>query len=220
MVELSATYPDHSNFDGFDISSVQFRSDLPDNVRLHIADVKQPFPLEFHRQFDMIHLRLLVAGMDKEDWAKATVNLLQLLKPHGAIQWEEADFITGRRLRGGAAGTTAKNLAFGLQPMVDLFTDRYKYGYSTLPEVFRAAGMKRVEQDIVSSDRLLENRALMGRLSIEAVFGWARKERMKGNGDFWPGNTLEDVETRAYEDLKHGAYAQFDIYNTIGFKNA
>jgi hypothetical protein len=185
-----------------------------------MADVKQPFPPELHGQFDMIHLRLLVAGMDREDWAKATVNLLQLLKAHGAIQWEEADFITGRRLRGGVGGTTANNLAFGLQPMVDLFTERYKYGYSTLPDVFKAAGLERVEQDIVSSDRLLENREVMGRLSIEAVFGWARKEREKGGGDFWPGHSLEDVETRAYEDLRHGAYAQFDIYNTIGFKKA
>ena len=207
-------------FDGFDISATQFRQpkDLPKNVHLHVHNAKQPFPADLHGAFDAVHLRLLVSAMDKDDWATVTFNVTRLLKPGGSIQWEEGDFINGRRLRGGGRGSSGDALRFALQVNVTALRSRYQYGVSMLPQVFADTGLRDVYTDIVASDRVPETREAMGRLSAVAVFGWARKEREAGGGDFWPGHRLEDVERKAYEDLDSGAYSRFDIHCTIGFK--
>lgn len=220
LVALSEQLAPTCRLDGFDISSAQFRQpqELPQNVHLHVHDAKQPFPTQFFAAFDAVHLRLLVSAMDKDDWAIVTCNVIQLLKPGGAIQWEEGDFINRRRLRGGGRGSSGDFLRFALQVNVTALSDRYKYGFSTLPQTFGDAGLNNIYTDIVATDRVPETRESMGRLSAVAVFGWARKERDAGRGDFWPGFKLEDVERKAYEDLDSGAYSRFDIYCTIAFK--
>lgn len=57
-----------------------------------MLNVLDPVPQHMVATFDVIHLRLLVLGLPKDTWELACRNLLQLLKPGGWLQWEEADF--------------------------------------------------------------------------------------------------------------------------------
>lgn len=88
--EVASAYP-VAECHGFDISDKMFPApaDLPENIDLHIADIKQPFESRWLGYFDVVHIRLIEAAMKKEDWAPVLRNLITLLKPGGWLQWVE-----------------------------------------------------------------------------------------------------------------------------------
>ena len=49
------------------------------NICTFIHDVTQPFPAELRGTFDLINMRLLVLGLNKEGWDNALRNLWDLL---------------------------------------------------------------------------------------------------------------------------------------------
>ena len=91
LTDLAKSLPSTCQFDGFDFSPDQFppEKDLPNNVKLHIADAKVPMDTKFHRSFDVVIIRYLNAGMRPEDWMTVTRNIYDILKPKGWIQWIE-----------------------------------------------------------------------------------------------------------------------------------
>ncbi|KAL9119006.1 MAG: hypothetical protein Q9187_004440 [Circinaria calcarea] len=217
LVELSQELPSSSHFDGFDISSTQFNNSLPDNVTLHVADAKQPFSAEFHGKFDVVHLRLLVSAFSKDDWEPVAKNLSQLLKPGGAIQWEEADLPGTKRLRG-KPGTSVDALDYALQTMEDALISRYSYGFNTLPQAFKNVGFLAVFQDVVSSDRIPETRENFARVNVQACAGWARWMALERGQPIWAEQDLQELERKMEMEIQMGAYVRYDIYVTIGFK--
>ncbi|KAJ5267185.1 hypothetical protein N7478_009993 [Penicillium angulare] len=99
LEELAHILPTTKPLDlhGFDISSAQF----PPGAEI-IVSGKRPIPLTAHDalnkypaehqgRYDLVHIRLLVAGIKKEDYAIVLRNARDLLKPKGYIQWEEVD---------------------------------------------------------------------------------------------------------------------------------
>ena len=90
FLHLLAESCPRSRLDGFDISPAMFVS--KGNVRFFIADVRDPPPTELHGVYHVVHLRYLVAGMEPDDWEPVLRNMLQLIKPGGAIQWVEPAF--------------------------------------------------------------------------------------------------------------------------------
>ncbi|KAF4628606.1 hypothetical protein G7Y89_g9541 [Cudoniella acicularis] len=78
--------------DGFDISDKFFPPSawLPENVKLYIHDIYQPFPEEFKGQFEVVHLRLFLT-LSRQQVVQILQNALELLKPGGCIQWMEHD---------------------------------------------------------------------------------------------------------------------------------
>ena len=90
--ELAPACPG-AEFHGFDISDKMFPapSSLPQNVQLHIADIKQPFESRWIDYFDVVHLRFVEAAMRTQDWGPALQNIITLLKPGGWLQWIEDD---------------------------------------------------------------------------------------------------------------------------------
>ncbi|KAK2810734.1 hypothetical protein FQN50_002777 [Emmonsiellopsis sp. PD_5] len=85
------------SYDGFDISSVQFPSETPVGLgkfSFTQHDATKPFPVEFHSQFDLINVRLLVQALKGADVPAFVANLVELLRPGGYIQW--GDIVWGQ----------------------------------------------------------------------------------------------------------------------------
>ncbi|KAJ5648057.1 hypothetical protein N7490_004429 [Penicillium lividum] len=77
-------------YHGFDISSQQFPKQQ-DNIEFSVHDITKPFPEEHHNRYDLVHVRLLIAAIDKDDYRASIENVNAILKPGGHLQWEEID---------------------------------------------------------------------------------------------------------------------------------
>ena len=204
---------------GFDISEALFPppETLPANVELNIMNVKESPPYEERSRYDVVHVRLLTAAMKPTDWEVVVRNLTMLLKPGGALQWEECNFAEGRHLR-----ATIDSSVSTARFMGRLFRETLKeilsYGWSTLPKIMEDIGLLRVEEDIVSSDRVAETREALTANGMVAVFDWAKLMSRRGMPGSCPMDQLEKLEDQAYEDIRSGCYVRFDIYITLGFR--
>ncbi|KAK4067256.1 uncharacterized protein Triagg1_7699 [Trichoderma aggressivum f. europaeum] len=76
---------------GVDISNAHFPLDKHSNIEFITHDILQPFPEEFHGRFDLVHVRLLVLALKREEIPTAAKNAAILLKKGGYLQWEEIE---------------------------------------------------------------------------------------------------------------------------------
>jgi hypothetical protein len=180
-------------------------------------DFKQPPPLSEHSRYDVVHVRLLTAAMNPVDWDVAVRNLIQLLKPGGALQWEECNFADGRHFRGKlGCSVSAARLVGSL--MRESLREKFSYGWSTLPTLMEGAGLVRVDEDIVSSDRVVETREALTANGMVASFNWAKLMSNRGLLDSYPMDKLHELEDQAHKDVRSGCYVRFDIHIALGFK--
>ncbi|KAE8149936.1 hypothetical protein BDV25DRAFT_140320 [Aspergillus avenaceus] len=77
-------------YHGFDISAEQFPPEL-DGIDLSVQDITVPFHEEHWNRYDLVHVRLLLAGLAESDYRSAVTNIYNILKPGGYLQWEEVD---------------------------------------------------------------------------------------------------------------------------------
>ncbi|KAF4762447.1 hypothetical protein HAV15_007720 [Penicillium sp. str.  len=82
---------------GFDISSTQYpplheiQRPGQNPIPLSVHNALAPFPAEHRGRYDLVHIRLLTAGLKQVDYIRVLANARDLLKPNGWIQWEEVD---------------------------------------------------------------------------------------------------------------------------------
>ncbi|CAI7657464.1 unnamed protein product [Penicillium glandicola] len=98
LQDVAKALPNKSAYlHGFDISPAQYPRDHEierpgqDPIHLSVHDALHPFPAEHHGRYDLVHIRLLTAGLKHADYTNVLSNARQLLKPNGWIQWEEVD---------------------------------------------------------------------------------------------------------------------------------
>lgn len=126
LEDFAAKHPDPSSLDlhGFDISPAQFPTGheniIPGKTRilLSVHDTLVPYPAEHLGRYDLVHIRLLTAGLKQGDYTVVLKNARSLLsatpptyknatlqhsiypetpftnspiEPNGYIQWEEID---------------------------------------------------------------------------------------------------------------------------------
>ncbi|KAI1169039.1 S-adenosyl-L-methionine-dependent methyltransferase [Nemania serpens] len=218
LLRLRESYP-NAVLDGSDISSALYppQDTLPSNVYLTELDAKQPLPEHLHGQYDLVHVRLLVAAMLPGDWDTVVRNLCLLLKPGGFLQWEECDFVGSKYLRG-KVNSTVEAARFMGYAFRDALRERFEHGWSTLPKNMTDAGLTPVVSDVVSSDRLPETRAQLTITGLQAIFSWARLMTERGVKGSLSSDELESLERKAYEDVRSGCYVRYDIYVTCGQK--
>ncbi|KAE8408442.1 S-adenosyl-L-methionine-dependent methyltransferase [Aspergillus pseudonomiae] len=92
--DMAKRYPEHSwDLHGVDIASHLFNDSVDIDFRYH--DIRQPFPSDWQwdGSFDIIHQRLLVWALKKEEWPQVVRNLQALLKPGGTIQFVECQWL-------------------------------------------------------------------------------------------------------------------------------
>ncbi|KAI0012740.1 S-adenosyl-L-methionine-dependent methyltransferase [Xylariaceae sp. FL0662B] len=218
LLRVRELYP-NAVLDGSDISPSLFPppSELPANVTLTVLDIKQPVPQELHGKYDLVHVRMLVAGMLPNDWAPAVQNLSRMLKPGGFLQWEEGDFVTLKHLRG-RVDSQVDALRFMGRSFAKAFGERFSHGWNTIPEHMRAAGLNTAPVDIVSSDRVPETRERSTINSIQPLFKWARLISERGASGAMSFDEIERLEKKAYEEIKSGSYVRYDLYVACGQK--
>ncbi|KAJ5329784.1 Methyltransferase type 12 [Penicillium brevicompactum] len=90
LEDVAKTLPKSVYLHGFDISAAQIPI-REGPIALSVHDVLYPFPEEHQSRYDLVHIRLLTAGLKKKDYAIVLANARALLKPNGYIQWEELD---------------------------------------------------------------------------------------------------------------------------------
>lgn len=220
MSQLAELYP-MATLRGFDISQNMFPApdELPTNVELSVMDIKKLPPAVEHNRYDVVHIRLLTAVMNVDDWALALDNVLSLLKPGGALQWEECNFADVRHLRGHAnSSVTAARFMGSL--FRESLKDKFSYGWSTLPQLMKNAGLMHVDEDIVSSDRIVETRQALTTNGMRAIFAWAKYMSNYEAPGSLAMHEIEELEAHAEKDIRSGCYVRYDIHITIGFRQA
>lgn len=204
---------------GLDISDKCFHpaSALPGNVTLGTYDIHQPPPPALQDKFDLVHVQIIVAGMQPEDWAPAVQHLLAMLRPGGAIQWVECDYPAARFCRGTPGSSTAAADRFGFA-WRDALLAKFSHGFNTLPGIMRDAGMQDVASDMVASDRVAETRR---RLTVNSFVIAGIGNRAMAERKVPGAMTVEEIEKAekaAFEALDTGVYVRYDVWINMGIK--
>lgn len=199
---------------GYDISSHFFPTEIPKNMEFFILDAREPVPKELEGTYDLVHVRLLSMGLEASDWPWAVANLSRLLKPGGALQWEECNFLACTQ-QGFFPESTFGAVHEIEKVLLSAFASHFDRGYKILPDEMRTAGLTDVETDIVGSDRVKSTLGPYTANSMCVCFRWARSGK-----DPIPFNKeeLNELERQAFRDIASGGYVRFDIHVNWGFK--
>ncbi|KAI1655852.1 S-adenosyl-L-methionine-dependent methyltransferase [Daldinia decipiens] len=218
LFRVRELYP-NATLKGLDISPALFppKNELLPNLALTVLDIKQPVPEELHGKFDVVHVRMLIAGMLQNGWAPAVKNLTRMLKPGGFLQWEECDFIGLKHLRGGV-DFQVKTLPFIRRVFFNALRDSFSYGWIELVGHMQAAGLNPVIKDIASSDRVPETREKSTLNGMQAPFKWARLMTERGAPNAMTSQEIDLLEKEALEEVFSDTYIIYDIYVICGRK--
>ncbi|KAF2823378.1 S-adenosyl-L-methionine-dependent methyltransferase [Ophiobolus disseminans] len=222
LKDLADASPATHSFHGFDISDEQFlsSSSLPPNVSLDFIDFKKPVPEDLRGTFDLVNVRLIVISMGPVHvWQDTLANLVTLLKPGGRITWTDGNFLNARGFRGENADSTPGHaLTKGQRQLNNTLMSRFGYSFPDFTELFTSAGLKDVQEDVISTDRLVEQRREFSEIGVGAVFGGLKNMSNAGAEGCWDGEEVERVREEAVRDLESGAYLRWDIHVGVGTK--
>ena len=74
------------------MSDLQFPSTKSESLHFHVHDASKPFADEFIGRFDLVYLRMLVGGINENDYLDVVRNLSSLLsRLLGAVQTQFAN---------------------------------------------------------------------------------------------------------------------------------
>ena len=82
--------PESVQIYGSDVSAANFPTSTPPNVTMTIASTVS-LPEEWKGYFDLVHQRLLLAALRREQWPVVLSEMYRVLKPGGAVQLVEFD---------------------------------------------------------------------------------------------------------------------------------
>lgn len=91
LLALEHAAPSSWTLEGSDISADQFPQGVDSRCTFGVLDIRKPVPMELRGTFDLVHIRMLLGGLTTPDWSMVAMNVYQLLKPGGWIQWHEID---------------------------------------------------------------------------------------------------------------------------------
>ncbi|KAJ5652582.1 S-adenosyl-L-methionine-dependent methyltransferase [Penicillium longicatenatum] len=214
LIKVAPLYP-KGTLHGYDISKSFFPSEAPSNVELSILDAREPIPEELEGTYDLVHVRMLAMGLLESDWRPVVANLSRLLKPGGALQWEECNFLAWSE-GGFFPESTFEALHTIEKLLIGTFAPRFKVGWNTLPGDMEAAGLAEVGTEVVGSDRVKSTLGPYTANSMCVCFQWARSGK-----DSIPFNEeeLNELEAQCWRDIGSGGYVRFDIHVNWGFKS-
>ncbi|KAF2476362.1 uncharacterized protein BDR25DRAFT_277426 [Lindgomyces ingoldianus] len=222
MTEMAKSSPSTYQFDGYDISSAQFQSTdtLPPNVSLNSeSDFKKSYPENLVGTYDLVNIRLIIISMGEGVWESTLRNVLTLLKPGGAIQWIEGDFFVARGFRGSSSTSSGGHfLTLGQLKLNGTLKERFGYNFPNWMNMFTEAGLQNVEEDVLSTDRLPEQRSDFTEIGLGAVFGGLKNLSSTKTEGYWTEQEVGEYRQKAIEDMKSGAYLRWDLHVSIGFK--
>ncbi|KAL9066504.1 MAG: hypothetical protein Q9157_007124, partial [Trypethelium eluteriae] len=219
LLHMRAAYPQITTMDGFDLSAEKYPAldTLPNGVRLHVHDVRTPFPAELHGKYDIVHTRLLMYALTAANWPPAIENLVSLLRPNGWLVCEDVGYQTWTSIPASEAYARFLRLDMAASEAAgrDLtFSHRF-------PSLFRSAGLQsRDERTYFSWDHpdLQESvTPLMMRLHESSMKGAIVRGGVEGlrNED-----DVEEVMRPIRKQIQEGLRLGFGIRRVWGRKGA
>lgn len=229
LLDLAKRVPKTCQLDGFDISASAFPSDAerPTNVSFYIQDAKKPYPSNLRHTYDLVNIRLMVAGLDKDDWVTVASHAISLLKPGGCIQWAEGEFLSATYQYTKPDSKTVPavddykdRVPEGLQELYDDFKagmrERLQYGFSTLKGIFEQQGLQHVTQHVVPSDNVPELCKELTRVNVTGVLGWQHQLQSRGAPGAWTSERIEDIKRKINNEIEDGAILRFYMHVISG----
>jgi hypothetical protein len=154
-----------------------------------------------------------------EVWRETLANLIDLVKPGGCITWTEGNFLIARGFRGADGPSTSGHaLTAGQMQLNSTLRKRFGFSFPDFGQLFRDAGLKHVEEDVISTDRLPEQRRGFTEIGVGAVFGGLRNLSKAGEEGYWSAEEVEEGRKEAVSDMESGAYLRWDIHVGVGFR--
>jgi hypothetical protein len=189
-------------------------------VSLGFIDFKKPIPEELQGTFDLVNVRLIIISMGPiEIWQETLKNLITLVKPGGCVTWTDGNFLSARGFRGADATSTPGHALTAAQFQLNgTLKKRFGYSFPDFAKLFRDAGLTNVEEDVISTDRLVEQRREFTEIGIGAVFGGLKNLSKAGGEGYWGEREVEERREAAVKDMESGAYLRWDIHIAVGFK--
>ncbi|KAJ8119408.1 hypothetical protein ONZ43_g3632 [Nemania bipapillata] len=219
LLSIQPTYPD-ATLEGYDISSDLYPPApmLPQNISLGEMDLKQPFPEHMRGNYDLVHVRMLILAMLPEDWEPVVRNLTTLLKPGGYLQWEECEHVHAEWYHSSPDSSMEKSKYIG-DAFQNSLRGRLAHGWNTLPEHMRAAGLTSVTSDVLSSERAPQIRKRSTATIMNLIFTWARMVNGQGGSGSMFGDSLDNLEKEAHQEIESGCYLKYNIHVACGQKH-
>ncbi|PGH10993.1 hypothetical protein AJ79_05144 [Helicocarpus griseus UAMH5409] len=154
--DLAKELPTTCRLDGFDISldQVPGKDLFPSDINYYVQDLLKPFPTEFLGQYDVVHVRLLVMGLQGSEWEIAIKNLMTLLRPSGHLQWTDLDPHTGAVIPG-THGCNVDDADIFLKQIIKVSSRHGKSGKS-VPELlshFEKSGLIDCKEEIIKLEK-------------------------------------------------------------------
>lgn len=94
---------------------------------------------------------------------------------------------------------------------------RFEGGWSTLPGLMEKEGLA-VETDVVSCDRVADNRRALAENGLVALTAAAHKMAAAGMPGALEVSKIDELEAMAQQDIESGAYPQYSLHTAVGFK--
>ena len=90
ILDMAQTAPSTVQFTGIDIDKRMYPNKYPSNVTFDIGSVLS-LPSQWTSKYDIVHQRLLAAGLQRPQWELALKEIYRVLKPGGWVQLVEVD---------------------------------------------------------------------------------------------------------------------------------
>lgn len=219
MEEVASTSPPGWSFHGYDMSDAMYPPPAQQSrCSYEVLDILEPIPEHLLHSFDLVHIRYIIPGLTKGQWSKVAQQVLLMLKPGGYLQWHESNFCCIKSMKS-KAGDSIASLQKLYQTMVDLSRPIGKL----LPDIIdpglrltiESSDFADIQEEVIASDRVAENRMDVSLTAIKAVYFIVRHMLQdKGRDDPQPQNLdwVDELYKGAVGEIRNGSYMWWDMH--------
>lgn len=184
----------------------------------------QPFPVSELGSYDVVAVRFVSVATTRAEWALAIKNITTLLKPNGWLQWIDSCNFTLYNSVAGTLRAACQEIFDSLEPFRakdDVVIGMMMREPRNLKreDVFRAAGLVDVHEDVFSTDRLqdpeLRLRDKGTRNAILCFLGCLRAF-VEMEGSEWSEERIEKLRDSAMREIDAGVYHTLDQVCIVG----
>lgn len=189
-----------------------------------IQDMYLPFPASEIGTYDVVAVRFISSATTRTEWARATENLVTLLKPGGWLQWIDSCNFALYNSVAGTSRAACQEIYDGLEPfrskedvVIGLMMREPKN--VRREDVFRGLGLVDVHEDVFSTDKLQDPELRLrekGTRNVLSCFLGCLEELVGVEGSEWSKERIERVNEEAMREIDKGVYHTLDQVCIIG----